>query len=198
MDAASLWEPPSPVLLNTWKHHAAVLRRRIRETITAGPAALDDLANHLVVMGTELMDLYLGALSPRDIGERVLTQLRTDNRLSLEIYRAWIAAGRGYRLLTLADDGSEWVLRMGDEADRYVHVHPARWAPKTCRVKANVLKTAVMILAYTGIHGGDPLDVTLVNKVRGDYLELTPLGRDLAGDQGIGQTINLLRNPDGA
>jgi hypothetical protein len=185
-------------LLNTWKHHAAALRLRIREAIADGPAGLDELANNLVVIGTELMDLYLGALSPRDIGERILTQLRSDKRLSLDAFRAWIAAGRGYRLLTLADDGSEWVLRMGDEADRYVHVHPARWAPKTCRVKANVLKTAVMILAYTSLHGGDPLEVNLVNQVRRDYLALTPLGRDLTGDQGIGQIINVLSNSDGA
>jgi hypothetical protein len=174
------------------------LRDHIRETIAAGPAALDDLANHLVVIGTDLMDLYLGALSPHDIGQHILTQLRGDNRLSFGAYRDWIAAGRGFRLLTLADDGSQWVLRMGDEADRYIHVHPARWAPQTCRVKANVLKTAVMILAYTSIHGGDPLNVALVNQVRRDYLKLAPLGRKLAGDKGIGQAINLLRNPDGA
>ena len=89
------------------------------------------------------------------------------------------------------------MLRLGDEADRYVHVHPARWVPQTCRVKANVLKTAVMVLAYTAVHGGDPLDVALVNRVRRDYLGLAPLGRDLAGDQGIGQTIQLLRGSDG-
>jgi hypothetical protein len=194
VDAASLWEAPHPVLLNTWKHHAAALRLRVRETIAAGAAALDVLARNLVVTGTELMDLYVGALSPRAIGEGVLAQLRSDHRLSLDVYRAWIQGNRGYRVLALPDDASQWVLRMGDETDRWVHVHPARWAPKTCRVKANVLKTAVMVLAYTGVRGGEPMDVGLVNRVRREYLELTPLGRDLAGDQGIGQTINLLRN----
>ena len=144
------------------------------------------------------MDLYLGPLTPRDVGERLLELLRHDDRLSLHTYRPWIQANRGYRVLTLPDDGSEWVLRMGDEADRWVHVHPARWAPKTCRVKATVLKTAVMALACAGVRGGDPMDVALVNRVRRDYLELAPLGRDLAGDQGIGQVVNLLRNPDGA
>jgi hypothetical protein len=159
---------------------------------------LDALARNLVVAGTELMDLYLGALSPRQIGEAVLSRLRSDNLLSLNVYRAWLQGNRGYRVVTLPDDGSEWVLRMGDEAGRWVHVHPARWAPLTCRVKAHVLQTAVMALAYSGVHGGDPMDVALVNRVRRDYLELTPLGRDIAGDQGIGQTIRLLRDPDGA
>jgi hypothetical protein len=194
---ASAWEAPSPILLNTWKHHADTLRLRIREAAAAGPAAVDDLAENLVVMGTVLMDLYLGDLSPWAIGESVLVLLRRDNRLSLPAYRAWIEEGSGYRTVIVPEDSSQWVLRRGDEADRYVHVHPARWAPKTCRVKANVLKTAVMVLAYTAVHGGDPLDVALVNRVRREYLKLAPLGRDLADDQGIGQTIHLLRRTDG-
>jgi hypothetical protein len=39
--------------------------------------------------------------------------------------------------------------------------------------------------------------VALVNRVRRDYLGLAPLGRDLAGDQGIGQALHLLRGTDG-
>ncbi len=194
---APAWEAPQPVLFNAWKHHGAALRRHIRATIDGDPPALDALARNLVVAGTELMDLYLGALTPREIGEGVLAALRADNLLSLVAYRAGVEANGGYRMLTLADDASQWVLRMGDEADRWVHVHPARWAPQTCRVKANVLKTAVMVLAYTGVHGGEPMDVALVNQVRRDYLKLAPLGHNLASDQGIGQTINVLRNPDG-
>jgi hypothetical protein len=192
-DPASPWEASPPVLLNTWKHHAAALRRHIRDSIAAGPAALDELAKHLVVIGTDLMDLYLGALSPRDIGERLILQLHKDHQLSLDAYRAWIADGGGFRMRTLAADGSQWVLRMGDKMDRYIHIHPARAAAQTCRLKANLLKTAVMILAYTGIHESDPLDLELVNRVRRDYLGLPPLGHELANDQGIGRTINLLR-----
>jgi hypothetical protein len=192
-----VWEAPPPILLNTWKHHAETLRLRIREAAAGGPPALDGLAKNLVVIGTVLMDLYLGDLSPLAIGESALALLRRDDRLSLDAYRTWIEAGGGYRTVTLPEDGSQWVLRLGDEADRYVHLHPARWAPQTCRVKANVLKTAAMVLACSAVHGGDPLDVALVNRVRRDHLDLAPLGRDLAGDQGIGQTIHLLRRTDG-
>jgi len=85
-----------------------------------------------------------------------------------------------------------WVLRAGAEEGRYVHVHPGRWAPATRRVRANVLKTAVMVLAYFGVHGGDVGDVALVNRVRRQYLGLAPV-RDLAGDHGLGQVIELLR-----
>jgi hypothetical protein len=60
-------------------------------------------------------------------------------------------------------------------------------------VRANVLKTAVMALAFVGIKGGDALDLSIVNVVRQKYLELAPLGRDLSGDQGIGAVIDLLK-----
>jgi hypothetical protein len=150
------------------------------------------LANNLIVIGTELMDLYFGAYSPRTIGDGILAQLTSDKHLSLDAYRAWVAAGGGYRILTL-EDTSRWVLRMGDEVERYIHVHPGRYSPETCRVKANVLKTAVMALAFAGVYGGDPTDVALVNRVRREYLELAPLGRELACDQGIGQVIEHLK-----
>jgi hypothetical protein len=185
----SLWDAPAPVLLNTWKHHAAALRERIVAAVDSGD--LQALADGMVVIGTELMDLYLGALSPAEIGRQVVDQLTAENRLALDAYRTWIQAGNGYRLLDLSD-GCRWVLRLGDETDRYVHVHPGRYAAHTRRVRANVLKTAVMVLAHTGLHGGAAQDRTLVNAVRQRYLALAPIGRDLKGDQGLGAVIDLL------
>jgi hypothetical protein len=189
-DLGSPWEAPAPVLLNTWKHHAAVLSHRIRETVASGDLAA--LAVSLVVMGTELMDLYLGALSPAAIGREILDQLAADGTLSVDAFRTSVQVSDGYRLLDLSDT-SRWVLRMGDEAARYVHAHPGRYSPNTRRVRANVLKSAVMVLAYVGIHGGDPMNVPLVNDVRLTFLKLAPVGKDLSGDQGLGAMINLLQ-----
>jgi hypothetical protein len=191
--SASAWETPAPVLLNTWKHHAAALRRRVRETIAGGPKALDALADQLVVIGTELMDLYHGAFTPAEIGAKVIAQLRAEGRLDRPEYRAWVEEQGGYGVLTFAEDASRWVVRYAAEDERYVHLHPARWAPRTCRVRANVLKTAILVLAYVGVHGGDPMDRAVVNAVRRDYLGLAPVGRDLSGEQGIGELIDLLK-----
>ena len=47
-------------------------------------------------------------------------------------------------------------------------------------MRANVLKTAVVVRAYVGVHGGDPSDVALVNRVRRQYLGLSPVGRLVA------------------
>lgn len=182
------------MLLNIWKHHATALRREIRKTVQAGPSALDELADELVVIGTELMDLYTGLLSPSEIGTTVLAQLRAEGRLALPAFRSWISASGSYGVLTFPEDDSRWVLRMGDESDRYIHVHPARWAPRTCRVRANVLKTAVMVLAHVGIHGGDAMELARVNAVRTEYLGLAPIGRDLSGTDGLGALIQLLKS----
>jgi hypothetical protein len=193
MDERSPWDVPAPVLFNPWKHHAGALRQRVADVGRGGAAALAALPAQVLVIGTELMDLYTGDLTPARIGERVLARLRDDGLLAWEAYRPWVEAGGGYRLLTL-EEGSVWVLRAGDPAERYVHLHPGRWTPATRRVRANVLKTAVLVLAHVAVHGGDPLDVRLVNQVRAQHLGLSPI-KELAGDQGLQSVIELLRAP---
>src|SRR5437763_6569052 len=80
------WEVPAPVLLNTWKHHAGALRRAIAEVARHGEPGLQALLGELVVIGTELMDLYVGVLSPAEIAGRVLDTLRADDRLALDAF----------------------------------------------------------------------------------------------------------------
>jgi hypothetical protein len=183
---------PPPVLFNTWKHHAGALRCRIAEYAARDEAALAALAGELVVLGGQQMDLYVGRSSPAEIAALILTKLAGDALLAPDAYRAWVEADGGYRVLTLPD-GCNWVLRMGEEDGRYVHVHPGRWAPQTRRVRANVLKTAVLVLADAARHGGDPLDLARVNRLRVEHLGLAPMGRALDGEHGLGEVIDLLR-----
>jgi hypothetical protein len=189
----SIWDVPSPVLLNPHKHHAGFLRERIVRAVADGPEGLNTLANELVIVGAKLMDLYHGPFSPREIGEKVMAELKTAGRATMDAFRPWIETAGGYRVIEFPEDTSKWVLRFGEESDRFVHVHPARYSPFTIRVRANVLTTAVLALAHVKLHGGDPLSRTVVNTVRLDYLGLAPVGRDPSGDEGIGAVIELLR-----
>jgi hypothetical protein len=188
----SAFDVPPPVLFNAWKHHAGAIRRGIADVVRGGPPALAELAPRLVVIGTELMDLYTGRVPPAEVAAGVVARLGAEGRLAPEPYRAWLEENRGYRVVTLEADASEWVLRFGAEGERYVHVHPGRRAPNTRRVRANVLKTAVMALAWAGAHGGDPLDVALINRVRREYLGLAPVPA-LADEGGLGAVIEALR-----
>ncbi len=138
------------------------------------------------------MDLYLGDLSPIQIAEETVRQLREARRLSVEPYQAWLKECGGYGVITFPQDDSQWVLRMGAEQSRHVHVHPARWAPATRRVRANVLKTALLVSAYVEMYSGDPYQVKLVNHVRQKYLDLSPM-REVAKDQGLRPVIEVLR-----
>jgi hypothetical protein len=190
MNETPSWDLPPPVLFNPWKHHAAALRQRIRDAASSGDAGLTALPEQLLVVGTELMDLYTGVLTPTQIAEEVLAQLRTAGRLKHDVFRSWVEEHHGYQLMTATADDSVWVLRCAND-ERYVHVHPGRWTPHTRRVRANVVKTAVMVLAHAAVHGGDPLGVQRINLVRKKYLALAPI-RELSPDQGLNAMIDVL------
>jgi hypothetical protein len=180
---------PSPLLFNCWKHHAGALRQRIAAVTTA--ADLPPLAEQLLVIGTDLMDLYHGTLSPTEIAASIVRNLETDGHLEPERFAAWLEAHGGFAVVPVAADSSRWVLRQAPPP-RYAHLHPARYSPLTCRVRAPVLKTAIMALAYARVHGGTPGALDVLNAARQTYLGLPPLGRDSAGHRGIDTVLSLL------
>src|SRR5262249_62216265 len=137
------------------------------------PDRLGELARQLVAVGTEPMDLYPGRLSPRDLAGEIVAQLRADGRLDPDAFAAWVAEADGYRLVEVSD-GSRWTLRAAAGSERYVHAHPGRYSPQSLRVRANVLKTAVMVLADARANGGHPPELERVNAGRKRYLDLRP------------------------
>ena len=192
-DAGSPLEVLPPVLFNTFKHHAAALRCRIEDIVFRGTPAYLEMASRLAVLGTRLMDVYTGDLTPRELSAWVIGELRRVGRLDLDGFREWLLMGEEYAMLTHPADGSRWVLRLGDEAGRYVHLHPGRWSSATVRVRANSLKTAFLALCKAGIDGGDPMGRALVNEVRTALLGLSPVGDEPDGELGLGAVVALLR-----
>ena len=178
---------PAPVLLNPWKHHAGWLREQIARHATADGLRL--LADRLVIVGTDLMDLYVGPSSPAEIAAAIIDALEKDARLDPTVFQAWLGEGGGYQVVELSDT-SLWVLRLG-AAPRHVHAHPGRYSPHTRRVRASVLKTAVLATAAARASGGDPADLRVINDVR-TLLALPPLGKAVSRDEGLGIVLDLL------
>ncbi len=134
---------PHPALLNTWKHHAGWIRGRIAAAVSGGSAGIAALPAEMVVVGSRLMDLYTGSLTPAEIAEFVIAELKAHDRFEFDPLAAWLAQQGAYALTDLPD-GSTWTIRLGPADARYLHLHPGRWAEHTMRVQANTLKSAVM------------------------------------------------------
>lgn len=179
---------PPPVLFNAWKHHAGWVRSRIA-TVT-DETGVKQLAEEVVVVGTKLMDFYTGKLSPWEVAERVLGQLRETGTLDRERFTEWVRAGDGFQLMEVADDQSRWVLRAGSD-ERYVHLHTARYSPHSLRVPGISLKTAIVANALARVRGLPTADLATVNEARKRFLDLPPVAK-LTDDGGLGEVVRLL------
>ncbi|SJZ70452.1 hypothetical protein SAMN04488128_1011276 [Chitinophaga eiseniae] len=135
------------------------------------------------------MDMYTGSLSPETIFEEIITQLTARGLHLPKTFATAIKERHGYMEVTLADT-SRWVLRLSDDPERYVHLHPGRYSPHTLRIKAAALKTA---MAYTaaarnGQLSGELLpDMNAVRAVAG----LSPV-RSLEDAQHLLKIIHLM------
>lgn len=181
---------PPPVLFNTWKHHAGWVRSQIADAAAGGEPELLALADEVIVTGTKLMDFYTGVLTPWVVAERVLDQLRQAGRIDAPAFAEWVADANGYRVVELPDDGSRWVLRLGD-GERYVHLHTARYSPHSLRVPGITLKTAIMANTVALTRGSAVADLEMVNYVRREYLRLPPMAK-LTDTGGLGEVMRLL------
>lgn len=181
---------PYPVLFNAWKHHAGWVRQRIAVAASGGEDGLKQLADAVVVCGTKLMDFYHGSLTPWAVGEAALAHLHQLGKTEFPVYRVWLESQGGFSGFAAPDD-SRWILRAGDESDRYVHLHPGRYSPHTIRVPGITLKTAIVTLALAQQTNADPLAVAVVNDARKRFLALPPMAA-VDPANGLGEVIRVL------
>ena len=137
------------------------------------------------------MDLYYGKHSPKEIAEQIIQQLEEKNIRSEKSYNYWLNQREdNYQLMRLSDK-SVWTFRKGKEESRYIHIHPGRYSPHTRRVKALTLKTAIFFLCYERIADTDSPEIELINKIRSEYLNESPL-KTISAESGLGKLLNLL------
>jgi len=135
-------EIPFPVRFNPFKHHRNYILDILK---SASPGEiigmLDSVCNNYI-------DIYTGTMTPKSIGNSVISILKSKQALDADDFNNWVATKNGYRQIIL-EDHSEWIVRKSDETERYIHLHPARTGPFTIRFKGSTLKTAYLMKTST-------------------------------------------------
>jgi hypothetical protein len=178
--------------MNCWKHHARTVHARVAAAVASGEATVRALPRRLLQVGAGLMDLYLGRLSPESIARESLEWLDALGVAGAPQYRDWLASRGGYAAVDLSDT-SRWVVREAPVLDRHVHIHPARYSPHSVRVRANLWKSAIVVLAWASLRSLDPLDVGTVNEARTELLGLSPV-KSVREDAGLGELLERFRS----
>lgn len=138
------------------------------------------------------MDLYFGNYAPIEISEQIINHLKKKKIFLTEQYKNWLKENsNNYQLINLFDK-SVWTLRLGEDAERYVHIHPGRYSPNTRRVKALTLKTAIFTLSCEKFGEPKLSGKELINEVREKYLNKPPL-KLVSKESGLGKLLGLLR-----
>jgi len=179
-----------PLTFNCWKHHAGFIKKQIKfyrnEKISG-----EELQKTLLVIGGSQMDLYVGKLSPQKICDEIISKLRSTKVLAFEDYKKWLfEKGNEYKLIKISDH-SVWTLRLGNQEERYVHIHPGRYSPVTLRVKALTLKTAIAILIINHEKNFQLMDTLQINEVRKKILNSPPV-KKVSSNSAVVKVINYL------
>lgn len=172
------------IQLNALKHHIRAITRLI-----AG-CPVPELPMRLKVLGNSQMDLYLGGLEETEISLEIVEALRALGIHSETQYRQWLEQHHHYRSITLSDT-SVWILRLGKESSKYIHLHPGRYSPATIRVKAAVLKTAIALWIYLKNGLITAVNDNTLNQVRREVLDLPPV-RSLAESRAVLKMLGIL------
>lgn len=151
-------EIPFPVVFNPVKHHRNYILQLIREH------SPDILAGLLEPLCNNYVDIYTGEFTPVMVAEGVKRLLESAGVSAHPDFAEWVSTPGGYRILTLPD-GSEWVVRSGEDPRRYVHIHPSRTGLFTQRFKGSTLKTVYLLGCRVKDHHGAPT-LEQVNQVR--------------------------------
>ena len=161
---------PKPIAFNCWKHHLRYVKDMLEVNDSSGISQLNihDIIQHI---GDTNIDFYYGELEPLAISIQIIKQLETIAKLEYNSFSEWVNAdGVDFKNLTISD-GSNWTIRMGQEAERYVHIHPSRHSKKTFRVKSSTLKTIIAFFYNYGIFDNQ-ITVEKINRVRNKIVKL--------------------------
>ena len=168
-------ELPIPVRFNPFKHH----RNYIIGILEGASAQL--ISSLLDPVGNNYIDIYTGEMTPEEIGNQLIGVLKSNQAFHEDDFTRWLGSPDGYRMIRL-DDLSEWIVRKSAEAERYIHIHPARTGSSTIRFKGSTLKTVYFLRANSTLFREVP-SLEMVNRIRLE-IGLSPV-KNLDRNKGI-------------
>lgn len=181
---------PSPINLNCWKHQAGFIKKQI--SLVKSEKDIEKIKSSLLKIGESQMDLYFGKLTTADISKQIISHLKKGKNLDLDKYINWLKDdGSDYKLVQLSDK-SIWTLRLSENKERYMHIHPGRYSPHTIRAKAITLKTAILILCFEQAGELEIVNTEAINQIRKEYLNEPPI-RAFSSAGGIRRVLRVLR-----
>lgn len=186
-------ESDSLILLNCWKHHAGFIKLKISECREAGKINFINFRKELLRIGDSVMDLYLGDLSPNEIADSIINSLKKKNVLEKEKFILWLKEkGNDFQEIELKDK-SLWTIRLGEQKEKYIHIHPSRYSPLTIRVRALTLKSAILYLILNKNESDISDNLLFLNRIRKEYLNQPPL-KMISSKSTLLKLISILTN----
>jgi len=88
-------------------------------------------------------------------------------------------------------DNSLWTLRLSEEDEKFIHIHPSRHSLNTIRVRATTLQTAIAVSLISRIKAVSPTDVKIINEVRKQFFNQSQI-KVVYKNSGLGKIISLL------
>jgi len=174
-------EIPYPITFNPYKHHFRFLldeikkwRNRDWKTINKG----------IISIGNNLIDFYTGDLSIEKNTNEILEYFTKFKVHSRDDFIKWLNS-QDWRKVKLSDQ-SEWLIKQGDDENRYIHIHPAKYSKHTIRVRATTLKTVLALeILFVQKKPSSKRTLEAVNEIRTKRLDLSPIKSLQKSESGI-------------
>ena len=169
-----------PIMFNPQKHHLNFIKKQVAAwKIMNWEEVMDDLNR----IGNNLLDLYYGPLSVKELITELHNWLIANGKLEKKAFLQWL--GKYEYKKIRCSDGSDWLIKKGNKPGRFIHIHPAKNSVFTIRVRATTLKTVIMLTIQNTRFQPDLYEnLKQVNNLRIKYLGLSPV-KSLQTDKGI-------------
>ncbi len=155
------------ILFHPFKHHLGYIKAWLYNN--AGDISDQNIIT-IKTLGSSQLDMYCGSLGVNDILQQVSGYLQTSGISDIEAYRQWI--NDGFKLCQLSDTSCFTLRYLNNE--KPIHIHPARHAPHTIRIKANALKSIACYMLTNGCNNSN-ININTLNSLRHTYLQLPPV-----------------------